>query len=75
MTTRDPSQTGTPVRDPADWKTGDEPMTSAQRSYLETLTREAGEDFDPDEVLELTKAEAAIRIEELQKRTGRTPHA
>ena len=24
-------------RDPDEWKTGDEPMTDAQRSYLETL--------------------------------------
>jgi hypothetical protein len=44
-------------------------MTAAQRSYLQTLAAEAGEDFDEDE--ELTKAAAALRIEELQKRTGR----
>jgi hypothetical protein len=56
-------------RDPHDWKTGDEPMTAAQRSYLETLTREAGEDFDAD--VSFTKAEAALRIEELQRKTGR----
>lgn len=59
----------TPFRDPEHWKTGDEPMTAAQRSYLQTLASEAGEDFDEGE--ELTKAEAALRIEELQKRTGR----
>ena len=58
------------LRDPTEWKTGDEPMTAAQRSYLETLTREAGEDFNPD--IELTKAEAALRIEDLQRKTGRT---
>lgn len=34
------------VKDPADWKTGDEPMTGAQHSYLETLSAEAGEEFD-----------------------------
>jgi hypothetical protein len=33
-------------RDPDEWKTGDEPMTDAQRSYLETLCRETGEEFD-----------------------------
>ena len=33
-------------RDPDEWKTGDEPMTDAQRSYLETLCRETGEDFE-----------------------------
>jgi hypothetical protein len=57
------------LRDPTEWKTGDEPMTAAQRSYLETLAREAGEAIDPD--ITLTKAEAALRIDELQKRTGR----
>ncbi len=58
-------------RDPREWKTGDEPMTAAQRSYLQTLATEAGEHFDADE--ELTKAEAALRIEALQRRTGRGP--
>ncbi len=62
---------GAPARDPRDWKTGDEPMTAAQRSYLETLSTEAGERFDPEE--ELTKAEAALRIEDLQRKTGRGP--
>lgn len=44
-------------------------MTTAQRSYLETLRREAGEPLDPD--ISMTKAEAALRIEELQRLTGR----
>ena len=57
------------LRHPEEWKTGDEPMTHAQRSYLETLSREANEPFDPDEGI--TKADAALRIEELQKKTGR----
>jgi hypothetical protein len=30
-------------KDPADWVTGDEPMTGAQESYLNTLAGEAGE--------------------------------
>ena len=55
------------VKDPEDWKTGDEPMTGAQHSYLETLSAEAGEDFDE----QLTKAEASLRIDELQHKTGR----
>jgi hypothetical protein len=59
----------TPFRDPEHWKTGDEPMTAAQRSYLQTLATEAGESFEEDE--DLTKAQAALRIEELQQRTGR----
>ena len=60
---------GNRQKDPDDWKTGDEPMTGAQASYLETLSTEAGERFDPDE--RLTKAEAAKRIDELQRKTGR----
>ena len=58
-----------PFRDPAHWKTGDEPMTAAQKSYLPTLATEAGElvgDLDS-----LTKAAAALRIEALQRKTGR----
>jgi Protein of unknown function (DUF3072) len=35
-----------PQRDPDEWKTGDEPMTEAQRSYLRTLCAETGEEFD-----------------------------
>ena len=42
------------------FETGDEPMTTAQRSYLETLTRESGEHLDPNPGM--TKAEAALRI-------------
>ena len=55
------------IKDPDDWKTGDEPMTGAQQSYLQTLSDEAGEQFDEN----LTKAEASKRIEELQEKTGR----
>ena len=55
------------IKDPEDWVTGDEEMTGAQRSYLQTLCEEASEEFDPN----LTKAEASKRIEELQRQTGR----
>ena len=34
-------------KDPTDWVTGDEPLTGPQRSYLETLAREAGEEAAP----------------------------
>jgi Protein of unknown function (DUF3072) len=54
-------------RQPDEWKTGDEPMTDAQRSYLETLCRETGEEFDDT----LTKAEASKRIDELRARSPR----
>lgn len=55
------------IKDPDDWKTGEEPMTGAQRSYLSTLASEAGEQIDD----ELTKAEASKKIDELQEKTGR----
>ena len=58
---------GTTAKDPEDWVTGDEPMTGAQRSYLDTLAREAGEQLSPD----LTKAEASEHINRLQAQTGR----
>jgi Protein of unknown function (DUF3072) len=54
-------------KDPTEWKTGDEPMTGAQASYLRTLSDQADEPFDEN----LTKAEASRRIDELQERTGR----
>jgi hypothetical protein len=56
-----------PEKDPSEWTTGEEPMTCPQRSYLQTLAQEAGEEVPDD----LTKAEASRRIEELQQRTGR----
>ncbi|HET6883611.1 MAG TPA: DUF3072 domain-containing protein [Pirellulales bacterium] len=52
---------------PDEWKTGQEPLTSAQEHYLETLAREAGEEVDAD----LTKAEASKKIDELREKTGR----
>lgn len=55
------------VKDPDKWTTGDEKMTGAQASYLQTLSEEAGVEFDD----QLTKAEASKRIDELQDKTGR----
>ena len=54
-------------KDPDDWVTGEEQMTGAQASYLETLSQEADEPFDP----KLSKADASKRIDELQQKTGR----
>ena len=54
-------------KDPDDWKTGDEPMTPAQRSYLETLAQDTGEQVSDD----LTKAEASKLIDELRERSPR----
>jgi hypothetical protein len=62
-----PGAANTTEKDPSDWVTGDEPMTGAQRSYLDTLAREAGEQLPAD----LTKAEASENIDRLQQETGR----
>jgi hypothetical protein len=62
-----PDSDSNQLKDPDDWVTGEEPMTGAQKSYLKTLTEEAGEQF----VSELSKAEASKRIEQLQEKTGR----
>jgi hypothetical protein len=68
---KDGNDTNNPAlnRDPSEWKTGGEPLTAAQRSYVETLAHEAGEEVD--EVDSLTKAEASEKIDELQEKTGR----
>jgi hypothetical protein len=43
-------------------------VTGAQKSYLQTLAQEAGEQPPPDD---MSKADASKRIDELQERTGR----
>lgn len=61
------AQQENPEKDRSQWVTGDEPMTGPQRSYLNTLAQEAGEEI-PDN---LTKAQASSMIDQLQQRTGR----
>ena len=61
----DPSNTAS--KDPEQWVTGDEPMTGPQKSYLDTLAREAGEELPAD----LSKAKASEHIDRLQEKTGR----
>jgi len=56
-------------KDPADWVSGDEPMTGAQASYLTTLCEEANEEL-PSEGM--TKAEASQRIDALKAQLGRS---
>jgi hypothetical protein len=56
-----------PEKDPADWVTGDEPMTGRQRSYLQTLAQEADQEVPEN----LTKAAASELIDSLQNKTGR----
>ena len=58
---QDKAENSNMVKDPDDWTTGDEPMTGAQKSYLSTLSEEAGEEMDEN----LSKAEAAKKIDEL----------
>ena len=50
-----PGENSNRIKNPDDWVTGDEEMTGAQESYLQTLAEEAHEPIEPD----LTKAEAS----------------
>ncbi|WP_375431325.1 DUF3072 domain-containing protein [uncultured Friedmanniella sp.] len=49
-------------KDPSDWVSGDDPMTPAQKSYLDTLAKQAGEELPAN----LNKAEASQHIERLK---------
>lgn len=60
----DSTKSGNTIKDPKDWATGEEPMTGAQKSYLNTLSQQSGEQLDEN----LTKGEAAQMIDE--KRTA-----
>jgi hypothetical protein len=62
----EPVDVGSAEKDPADWVTGDEPMTGPQRSYLDNLAKQAGEEISPD----ITKAEASEHIDRLQQKLG-----
>jgi hypothetical protein len=62
-----PDENSNRIKDQDDWVTGDEEMTGAQASYLQTLAEEAHEPIEPD----LTKAEASKQIDRLQAKTGR----
>ena len=53
-------------KDPSEWVSGDDPMTESQKSYLDTLAREAGEVLPAD----LTKAEASEHIDRLKGASG-----
>jgi hypothetical protein len=62
-----PSDTGNLQKDPSDWVSGADPMTEAQRSYLDTLAREAGEELPAN----LSKAEASEHIDRLRTATNK----
>lgn len=49
-------------KDPSEWVSGEDPITEAQRSYLDTLARQAGEELPAN----LTKAEASAHIDRLK---------
>ena len=55
------------IKDPKDWKTGDDPATPSQQSYIETLSEQVGEEPTKDD---LTKADASEEIDRLRKETG-----
>ncbi len=63
----DSAENSNAVKDPDTWTTGDEPMTGAQKSYLKTLSDQAGEPVDET----LSKGDASKKIDELQHKTGR----
>lgn len=54
-------------KDPGEWKTGDEPATQAQKSYLHTLNETVKQNIDFDH---LTKAHASELIDSLRRKTG-----
>lgn len=58
---------GAPDKDPDTWVTGDEPATSSQLSYLETLATDSGQDVPT----EINKADASKLIDELQDKSPR----
>jgi hypothetical protein len=62
----DPSRGDLAKRNPDDWATGNQPMTSAQAKYLRLLCEEAGAAFEA----KLTKAQAAQRIDLLRIHPG-----
>jgi len=53
-------------KDPSDWVSGDDPITPSQKSYLDTLARQAGEELSAD----MNKAEASQHIERLKSQLG-----
>ena len=53
-------------KDPSEWVSGDDPMTEAQKSYLDTLAKQAGEQLPAN----MTKAEASQHIDRLKKLTA-----
>jgi hypothetical protein len=55
------------IKDPKDWKSGDDPATPSQLSYLNTLATQAGEELENGD---MTKAEASVEIDRLREEAG-----
>jgi len=55
------------IKDPQDWKSGDDPATPSQLSYLNTLAAQAGEELKNGD---MTKAEASVEIDRLRDEAG-----
>ena len=53
-------------KDPSEWVSGDDPSTEAQKSYIDSLAKQAGEQIPAN----LTKAQASEQIDRLKKLTG-----
>ncbi len=51
---------------PSEWVSGADPITPAQKSYLDNLAKQAGEELPAD----MTKAEASQHIERLKSQLG-----
>ena len=58
---------GGEIKDPKDWKSGDDPATPSQKSYLQTLAEQAGEEAPAQR---MTKAEASEQIDRLRHAAG-----
>ena len=58
---------GSFIKDPQDWKSGDDPATPSQEAYLNTLAEQAGEE---PPAADLTKAEASEEIDRLRGEVG-----
>lgn len=59
-------QGGNLEKDPSEWATGDQPATESQKSYIDAMAKQAGEQIPAN----LTKAQASEQIDRLKKITG-----
>ena len=67
MTDQENNTQGGAIKDPRDWKSGEDPATPSQLSYLNTLATQAGEELEDGD---MTKAEASVEIDRLREEAG-----